>query len=101
MLSFRTMLSAERAGDLRATIGFRLGAEVFLGRLEQGVIAIRREDPAGADLIFESDPMNLASVVYGGRPIADAEAAGALAITGDRALAERYVTLFPLPEKTG
>lgn len=101
MLSFRTMLSAGRAGDLRATIGFRLGAEMFLGRLENGVIAIRREDPDGADLIFESDPMSLGSAIYGGRPIADAEAAGALTIIGDRALAERFVTLFPLPEKTG
>ena len=99
MMSFRTMLSAERAGELKATIGFRLGAESFLGRLEHGVISIRREDPDGADLMIESDPMSLASVVYGGRPIADAEAAGVLELTGDRALAERYVTLFPLPEK--
>jgi hypothetical protein len=27
------------------------------------------------------------------------EAAGALRIDGDRALAERFVTFFPLPEK--
>lgn len=100
MLSFRTMLSAERAGDLHATIGFRLGAELFLGRLRPGEIAIRREDPSGADVIFESDPINLASVIYGGRPIAAAEADGALTIIGDRALAERYITLFPLPAKT-
>jgi hypothetical protein len=45
--------------------------------------------------------MTLASIVYGGRPIADAEASGGLTVTGDRALAERYVTLFPLPQKTG
>jgi hypothetical protein len=94
------MLSAERSGELKATIGFRLGAETFLGRLEDGVITIRRDDPASADVLFESDPMTMASIVYGGRPIADAEAAGALKLTGDRALAERYVTLFPLPEKT-
>jgi DNA-binding HxlR family transcriptional regulator len=100
MLSFRTMLSAERSAGMVALIGFQLGSEGFLGRLENGVIAIRREDPAGADLIFESDPITLASVVYGGRPIADAEAAGALTILGDRTLAERYVTLFPLPGKT-
>ena len=101
MMSFRTMLSADRAGELKATIGFRLGAETFLGRLEKGIIAIRREDPDGADVLFASDPMSLASVIYGGRPIADAEAAGALKIAGDRGLAERFVTLFPLPEKTG
>lgn len=100
MMSFRTMLSAERAAGLAATIGFRFGAESFLGRLEDGAIAIRRADTAGADLVFDSDPMTLASVVYGGRSMADAEAEGGLTVTGDRALAERYVTLFPLPEKT-
>jgi len=94
------MLSAERAEGLAATIGFRLGAEAFLGRLENGGIVIRREDASGADLVFASDPTTMASIVYGGRPIADAEASGALALTGDRALAKRFVTLFPLPEKT-
>src|ERR1700712_1821058 len=34
MMSFRTMLSAERSEGLAATIGFRFGAENFLGRLE-------------------------------------------------------------------
>lgn len=43
--------------------------------------------------------MTLASVVYGGRPIADAEGAGVLTVAGNRALAEAFVTLFPLPDK--
>jgi DNA-binding HxlR family transcriptional regulator len=101
MMSFRTMLSAERAGDLATTIGFRFGDEVFVGRIEQGRIAVRRDDPSEADLIFTTDPMTLASVVYGGRPIEDAEAAHTLALEGDRALAARFVTLFPLPSKIG
>ncbi len=101
MLSFRTMFSAERAGGLEAAIGFRLGAETFLAKVGDGGIAIRRAELADADLVFDSDPMTIASIVYGGRPIADAEAAGALVVSGDRDLAERYVTLFPLPPKTG
>ena len=36
---------------------------------------------------------------YGGAPLAALEEAGALRIEGDRALATRFVTLFPLPEK--
>jgi len=32
-------------------------------------------------------------------PLAALEADGLLAIEGDRALAERFVTLFPLPPK--
>ena len=54
-----------------------------------------------ADLLWRTDPMTLASVVYGKRPIEDAEAAGELALTGDRALARRFVDLFELPAKAG
>ena len=45
--------------------------------------------------------MSLASVVYGGRRVADAEAEGELTLTGDRQLFDRFVTWFPLPEKIG
>src|ERR1700712_2427163 len=55
MMSFRTMLSAERAAGLVATIGYRFGSETFLGRIEDGEIAVRRADVAGADLVFDSD----------------------------------------------
>ncbi|MCW3836640.1 winged helix-turn-helix transcriptional regulator [Sphingomonas canadensis] len=98
MLSFRTMISVERAGDLDAVIGFRFGPEAFRAHLHRG-ITVRREEPADAALVFDTDPVTLASLVYGGRPFADAEAAGVLRIAGDRALAERFVTLFPLPPK--
>jgi DNA-binding HxlR family transcriptional regulator len=101
MMSFRTMLSAERAGDLAARIGFRFGDEAFVGRIENGAIAVARGDPGAADVIFDSDPMTLASIVYGGRPIEDAEAAQTLRIEGDRALARRVIGLFPLPPKLG
>ncbi len=100
MLSFRTMISAERAGDLEARIGFRMGPESFVGTISDGMIHIRREDPGEADAVFITDPMSLGAVVYGGMPIADAEAAGMLRIEGDRALAERFPTLFVLPPKT-
>jgi DNA-binding HxlR family transcriptional regulator len=99
MMSFRTMISAERAEGLDATIGFRMGAEHFMARVAGGEIAIRRADPEAAQILIETDPMTLASIVYGGRPLADAEAAGALRLIGDRALAERFVTLFVLPDK--
>ena len=99
MLSFRTMLSAERAAGLDTTIGFRMGPETFVAHIVNGTIPIRRADPADAEMVFTTDPVTMASVVYGGRPIADAEGAGAMTIEGDRALAERFVRLFVLPPK--
>jgi len=101
MLSFRTMIDRSRSGLVNRTIGFRLGDEGFLALADEAGIAIRRGDPGEADTIFVSDPVSIASVVYGGRPIADAEEAGVLTIKGSRVLARLFVTLFPLPPKIG
>lgn len=95
MLSARTMY----AGGMDATVGFRLGAESFVATLTPDAIAIRRGDPAAADVTFEADQHAIAAVIYGGRPLADAEGNGSIRIIGDRAVAQDYVTRFPLPAK--
>jgi DNA-binding HxlR family transcriptional regulator len=99
MLSFRTMFDPARAGGIAARIGFRIGAETFVVTLAKGRITAARADPAGADLLFTATAPVLAAAVYGGVPLATLEADGAMTIAGDRALAARFVTLFPLPPK--
>lgn len=99
MLSFRTMLSPERAAGMDTVIGFRFGEEHFRGHLTGGGIAIARGDAEDAATVFTGTPMTLGAAVYGGQPLADLEAAGALTVTGDRVFAERFVTFFPLPAK--
>ena len=99
LLSLRTMLDPARAEAMDAQIGFRLGAETYLAHLAAGEITIARGPLDDADLIFTGAPPILAAAIYGGQPLQDLEAAGALQIEGDRVLAERFVTLFPLPPK--
>jgi DNA-binding HxlR family transcriptional regulator len=99
MLSFRTMFDPERVKGFTARIGFRLGAETFLVRIKAGRIEAGRGDPAEAEVVFTGTPPAVAGVVYGGVPIAAMEGEGALTVEGDRAVAERFVTLFPLPPK--
>jgi DNA-binding HxlR family transcriptional regulator len=96
MLSFRTMLDASRAGDMRAAFAFRMGAERFLARIVDGTFTVGRDESGAADVTFEGPARVIGALVYGGVP---AEALPALAIRGDQALARRFVTLFPLPEK--
>ena len=99
LLSLRTMLDPGRAEGLDARIGFRLGAETFLGHLADGRIEIASGALDEADLIFTGTAPILAGAIYGGQPLDALEAEGALRIDGDRALAEKFVTLFPLPPK--
>ena len=98
-LSFRTMLDAERARGLVARVGFRIGAETFLARLARGRIDIERGPLANVDAVFAGAAPAIAAAVYGGQPLMALERAGMLGVDGDRALAERFVTLFPLPPK--
>jgi DNA-binding HxlR family transcriptional regulator len=99
MLSFQAMNQPARHPDLTATIGFRLGRENYVVRLKGGAIDAARGDPDAEDLVFTGTARAVAAAVYGGVPLATLEAEGALAITGDRALAERFLTFFPLPPK--
>lgn len=101
LLSFRTMLDPARAQGLEARIGFRIGAESFLAHLAEGRIEVTRGTLDEAELVFTGAAPAIAAAVYGGQALDVLEAAGALRVEGDHALAERFVTLFPLPPKIG
>jgi DNA-binding HxlR family transcriptional regulator len=99
MLSFRTMFDARRARGLDAVIGFRFGEEAFRARLAADDFRVTRGEPDDAELVFRGSPIILAAAVYGGQPLDLLEQEGTLRIEGNRSLAERFVTLFPLPAK--
>jgi DNA-binding HxlR family transcriptional regulator len=99
MLSFRTMLDAERARGLDVVIGFRFGEEAFRAHLAGSDIRITRGEAEDAVLRFTGTPRTLAAAVYGGQPLDALHEAGDLVIEGDRALAARFVALFSLPAK--
>ncbi|NIJ17169.1 winged helix-turn-helix transcriptional regulator [Sphingobium vermicomposti] len=97
ILSMRTMIDRSRIGDLNATIGLRFGEEEFRAILRDGDFTVDRAPADGADVLISGDPNALVAVAYGGAAFDDV--AGALQIVGDRALAERFVRMFPLPAK--
>lgn len=99
MLSMRTMLDTSKARGLDARIGFRIGEETYLGHLAEHGIDIQRAPVDGADAVFTGAAPLIAAAIYGGQPLATLESAGALQIEGDRALAQRFTSLFPLPPK--
>ena len=97
MLSFRTMIDRTRATPMR--IGFRINVEDYRAAVDGDGIAITRSAEGTPEATFTASAEVMAAAVYGGVPFADLEAAGALRIEGDRSVAERFVTLFPLPPK--
>ncbi len=95
LLSFRTMLDSKKARGINARIGFDFGGQHYVARLKKGAIKVGRGETANCDLIFTGPPALLAAVVYGSQPL------DLIRVEGDRKLAEKFVTLFPLPSKVG
>jgi DNA-binding HxlR family transcriptional regulator len=95
MMSLQTMLEPDRAKAMKARLGFRLGETSYVAELHDGRLDVRRGEIENCDVVVIAPPALLAGVVYGGLPLETIE------IKGDIALARRFVTLFPLPEKAG
>lgn len=93
MMSLQTMFDARRAGDLEARVGFRMGDTLFTVEIDDGAIAVERGEADDVDLLFTASAEQVAGILYGGAPLDTVE------IDGDRALAQRFITLFPLPPK--
>lgn len=98
MLSLRTMLPPDRGG-LTMTLAFRFPTDAFVGRLDENGLEIERGESDAADVTFITDPFTFVTLIYIKRPIEDAEAEGALTLSGDRALAQAFIDLFALPPK--
>jgi DNA-binding HxlR family transcriptional regulator len=90
VLSFRTMFSAKLAGDFAATIELRIGEDRFRATVANGEMELVR---GSAD-----KPDTLVAVVYGGRKFAEAVKSGELKVEGDKAVAKRFLTLFPISD---
>jgi len=99
LMSLRTMIDPKRADGIDARIGLRIGPETFCMRLVNGQLTAERGTIKDADVVFTGASRMIAAAIYGGQPIEVLEAASVLALEGDRALAQRFVGLFPLPSK--
>lgn len=99
MLSLRNNIDVDAARALPAVmVGFALGDDSFVLRLEGGAPVIRRGRERG-DVHFATTPRLLANIIYGKWPLETARAEGALVLAGDPALAQSFVDLFRLPAK--
>ena len=99
MLSFRTMMDPARTEGLNVRIGFNIGEESFVLGINAQIVSLGRGDTAECDLVFSGPTSIIGAAAYGGAALEELERSGELRIDGDRSLAERFVTLFPLPAK--
>jgi hypothetical protein len=84
---------APRPDGLAGRFGFRFGEIDYSATLREGELHVVRGVETDRDVIMTTTPEGLAAVIYGEAPIET------IGVEGDLALARRFVTLFPLPDK--
>jgi DNA-binding HxlR family transcriptional regulator len=94
ILSLRTLFSPVLAGDLDARVQLVLDDQPFAAVITGGEFSIDHGELDAPDAVIEGDPGMLIGVCHGRVALADA----GLRLEGDTAAAERFLTLFPLPE---
>jgi alkyl sulfatase BDS1-like metallo-beta-lactamase superfamily hydrolase len=99
MLSLKTLFDGEAAGDLHVTIALHFGDERFSIRVADGDLTITRAETESPDATLDTDPATLLSLLRANRALDEVLATGQLRLAGDRALAELFTRLFPIPEQ--
>jgi DNA-binding HxlR family transcriptional regulator/putative sterol carrier protein len=99
ILSFRTMFDPKVAEGFNATVELRIGEERFHSRFSRGQMQVIPGSAEKPDAVIQADPETFVEVIYAGRTFADATRAGKLKVEGDKSVARRFLTFFPLPEQ--
>jgi DNA-binding HxlR family transcriptional regulator len=93
LMSLQTLISPERAEGFGACVGFNLGDASYVATVRDGRLEVDRREPSGCAATFTGTPTAVAGVIHGGAPFETIE------VTGDLALARRFIDLFVLPAK--
>jgi DNA-binding HxlR family transcriptional regulator len=94
MLALKNTFDAAAAGDLDAVVEVRFGTGTFVVSVADGTIDIRRGGADHPGIVVATEPATLEEVVFGMRSLDEAEASGALTITGDPSLLARFLASF-------
>ncbi len=97
VLSLRTNFDAGLAQDVHARYELHLGDEVFRVLIAEGTLSAERGHQSQPDAVITARPSALAGVVYGGRPLPDAIAAGDVQVEGDPTSVARLTAVLSLP----
>jgi DNA-binding HxlR family transcriptional regulator len=93
LMSLQTLISPERAEGFSGRICLRLGDASYVATVTDGRLDVDRRDADDCDVTFIGTPSEVTAVIHGGAPFET------IRVEGDIALANRFRTLFPLPEK--
>jgi DNA-binding HxlR family transcriptional regulator/putative sterol carrier protein len=98
VIAMRSAFVPEAAGGPRITYLLRLGEIVLHLRIEHRALAVAEGEVAEADLVIEAGPA-IKDLMSGELRPAEAIERGAVRVSGDAALLDRFVELFHIPTR--
>ncbi len=101
ILSLRTNFDPTLADGVNVTVQLRPGDAALVARVARKKLTIESGEVDEPDVTISGDPRMFASVVYAGRPLADAVQSGDLVVDGDQAAAQLFLSLYTLPSTVG
>lgn len=99
--ALKARFSPQAAGEINATLALTLGRDLFTVQVRDRQLSVERGTPRQPQASLSGSTSDLRDVIFGGVALTHMEHAGKVTVQGDRTLAERFVTLFPLPADTG
>ena len=93
LMSLQTLLSPALVDELDIRAGFELGDASYVATIRDCRLEVERRAVDNCDLVFTGSPSAVAAVIHGGAPFET------ISVEGDPQLIERFVKLFPLPDK--
>lgn len=96
--AMKTMFHPPAAQNLSGTVALALGRDRFQVQIEGGGLDVQRGVPLAPDVTLRSDVQTLGRLLFGGLPLAEAETQELVIVEGSREWAERFASLFRMPE---
>jgi DNA-binding HxlR family transcriptional regulator len=97
LIALKTAFDPSAALQREVTYGLDIDGAWFTVIVSGGSVAITRGRPDLPAATFTGDIATMRAVAFGREPIAAAERADRLAVSGDRELGERFTQMFPVP----
>ncbi|HET7069458.1 MAG TPA: helix-turn-helix domain-containing protein [Nocardioides sp.] len=96
-VALSTVFDATKAHGLDATLAFVVDGDALVAEVHDDLLDLRRGPAEQPDARIEGSVSALREVLWRGRPLAEAEADGSVAVGGLRTVVRRFLALFPAP----
>ena len=97
VVALKTLFDPDAVPDAHFEVELRIGDWTYFLRVAERALHVERSPHNGPDAVITAEASSLAAVLWHGLSLETALESRAIEISGDRKVAQEFLTLFPLP----